>query len=155
MDIGIASQLTIADLQAALVAILPGCDVAVVESHKALLGVTGDVIAVRVTSRSEFPTGISVNARLAPGCDFEDWLRELARCLSEKLQARTICDGSPFGDSAAPYWSIVWESGQAFLADDCGTAFGDGEGGPVRIVRPLPSDLFSKRIDLARAVRAA
>jgi hypothetical protein len=54
--------------------------------------------------------------------------------------------------NASPYWSVVWDRGAAFLADDAGSTFGDGSGGPVRIVRPLPPDLFASPPDLVGAV---
>jgi hypothetical protein len=151
LDIGIGSLLTAAALTAPLAELLAGCTVSVVDKHEKVPdGV--DVLIVRTTNASEFPTGIAVYARLEPWCDLEGWLRELARRLSERLRVRTICDGTPFGESAAPYWSVVWDRGVAFLADDSGTTFGDGSGGPVRIVRPLPPDLFASRPDLVSAV---
>jgi hypothetical protein len=67
-----------------------------------------------------------------PNEDYEEQIR-LAKFLSSRLGCRTICDGSGHGPSIAPFWSIVWEDGIAYLADDCET----GRGGPVYIVRPI------------------
>lgn len=62
----------------------------------------------------------------------------LARRLAAALDCRTIADGTGYGDDPSPYWSIIWEpTGAAYLADDSGSAFGDGDGGPVRVVRAL------------------
>ncbi len=61
-----------------------------------------------------------------------------ARYLSEEIGCRTICDGSGFGDDDSPYWSIIWDNGVSFLADDGGTTFGDGEPDkPVTVVRKI------------------
>jgi hypothetical protein len=106
LDIGIGSLLTAAALTAPLAELLAGCTVSVIDKHEKVPdGV--DVLIVRTTNASEFPTGIAV---------------------------------------------YVWDRGVAFLADDSGTTFGDGSGGPVRIVRPLPPDLFASRPDLVSAV---
>jgi len=71
----------------------------------------------------------------------------IARELSVALDCSTICDGSLHGTDRSPYWSIVWQRGIPFLADDCDTLFADGAGdispeerqklGPVRLVSPL------------------
>lgn len=62
---------------------------------------------------------------------------ELARRFSSAYGCRTICDGSGYGDSPSPYWSIIWEAGKSYLANDSSTMFGDGEGGEVAIVREV------------------
>ncbi|MES2644247.1 MAG: hypothetical protein V4850_32475 [Myxococcota bacterium] len=61
----------------------------------------------------------------------------LARRLSSVLRCRAISDGSRMGDNESPYWSIIWERRQAFLAYDLDTVFADGEGGQVLVVRPI------------------
>lgn len=61
----------------------------------------------------------------------------LAQRLSDALACRTLCDGSGWGDDESPYWSILWEDARPYLADDAGTDFADGGGGPVRVVREL------------------
>jgi hypothetical protein len=62
----------------------------------------------------------------------------LARFFSQALACRGISDGSGLGDDSSPYWSIVQEGERVFLADDCGSVFVDGEGGPIRMIRELP-----------------
>ena len=152
MDIGIAARLAAAELERELAAILPDCTVAVVDTYEAVLGVSADVLAIRSDSGSEYPTGISLHAELTPGSDRETWLREVSRCLSEHLHVRTIFDGSPFGDSDAPVWWLVWDAGQALLADDSNSIFADSGDGMVRIVRVLPPDLFVQRLPLEGSV---
>ena len=62
----------------------------------------------------------------------------LAKYLSESMNCKTICDGTGFGDDDSPYWSIVWDNGVAYLADDCGSTFGDGKKDkPVLITRKI------------------
>jgi hypothetical protein len=61
----------------------------------------------------------------------------LAKRLATAFACRALCDGSGLGDDETPYWSIVWEQGRSFLADDSGTQFADGTGGPVRVAREL------------------
>lgn len=152
MDIGLGSDFSIDDLRAAFAKVLPGCWIDVVETIGDASNAACDVLVIRSTNASEFPTGVSVNAKLQPGRDYEAWLREIARCLSETLATRTIFDGSPYGDTGAPYWSLVWDSGAPFLADDHETVFADGAGGPVQIIRPLPLNLFAARAELSEAV---
>lgn len=153
MDIGIGSELTREALQAALAAILEGCEVAVVDQEdSATVSFSPAVLAFRSIALSEFPVGISVVARLHAGVSQQDWLRELARCLAEQLQTRTWFDGTPFGDTKTPYWSLIWDQGVPYLADDCDTDFVDGEGGPVRIIRALPLTRFLPRLDLIASV---
>ena len=154
MDIGIGAILSASDLQSTLQRQVPSCIVRVVGSFEELLGLEGDVRVVRSESPSELPTGIQVNARLREGTDYEAWLREIARSLSEMLNCRTIVDGTRFGDSPSPYWSLVFDGSVAYLADDLGSAFGedDPKGGPVRIIRQLRAESFGPRLNLAEHV---
>jgi hypothetical protein len=64
----------------------------------------------------------------------------LARLFSTALECPTVCDGSGLGDNQGPYWAVIWIGGRPFLADDCSTAFGDGEGGLVEVIRELSLD---------------
>ena len=101
------------------------------------MGREGSINGILAINSSEFPTLLDVFPDpLEPRAVYREQL-QLARFLSERLLCRTICDGSEHGDSAAPYWSIVWDGGIAWLADDCGSEYADGEGGPVRLVRRL------------------
>jgi hypothetical protein len=52
----------------------------------------------------------------------------LARYFSEILHCRTIADGTGLGLGSSPYYSIVFDNGRAYLADDSFTKFAyDGE----------------------------
>ena len=81
-----------------------------------------------------------------PGTDEEAIVigLELGRRFAARFGCHTICDGSGLGDDESPYWSVIWAGEVAHLADDCSTTFGDGEGGPVRVIREIripPADL--------------
>lgn len=105
------------------------------------------------TNPSEFPFRLDV--WLPAGFDAYDTGLKIAGELSRALACSTICDGTRHGPTRAPFWSIVWVEGQAFLADDCNTVFvdynhqADDEAddeprtplGPVKIVGPLPIEL--------------
>ena len=90
-------------------------------------------------TRSEFPVVLTID--VFPGPQDEPQVMivmiDLARRFAEAFSCRTICDGSGYGDSSAPFWSIIWDEGSAYLADDCNTVFADGEGGAVRVVREI------------------
>lgn len=80
-------------------------------------------------------------------------VREVARMFSEKFGCRSICEAIGYGDPEGyPGTSIVWDGGRAFLADNYGTDYGDGEGGAVRIVRPISVDAEQDRSVLMEVV---
>lgn len=99
---------------------------------------------------ADFPT--HVNFLLFPGTNGEEVAigLALARLFSDSLGCRSVSDGSGLGDDSSPYWSIVQDGERAFLADDCGTAFADGAGGPIRVVREfiLPIGAFDAQANL-------
>ncbi|MEC7120428.1 MAG: hypothetical protein VXW65_11065 [Pseudomonadota bacterium] len=109
------------------------------EALKTLCAQNSDVIFFISQNESEFPTVIHFD--LFPNPQDEAVIMptmiELARRFSVVLDCDSICDGSGYGDSDAPFWSIVWRGGQAFLADNCNTAFADGADHPVKIVHAL------------------
>jgi hypothetical protein len=114
-----------------------------------------DVCVSTGRNSSEFPLGLLVVAAMRPGADYEVWLQGLARALSACFAVRSICDGSRYGKSASPCWSILWDRGVPHLADDSETVWADGEGGPVRIVRALQGDevTFASARELVEWVR--
>ena len=139
MQVGIGKRCDHCEVQAALVAFFPEGPVCVYASIEAFAeyGPEGSINGILAGNPSEFPTLLDVLPDPPePRAIYREQLR-LACFLSERLSCRTICDGSEHGDSSAPYWSIVWVGGVAWLADDCGSVFADGEGGPVRLVRRL------------------
>ena len=84
---------------------------------------------------------------------FYSIVREVARRFSEHFGCRSICEAVGWGDPEGyPGTAIVWDAGRAFLADDYGTDYGDGEGGPVRIRKPIHVDSGRDRSVLTRAV---
>lgn len=99
---------------------------------------------------SEFP--FVINGWVVGGQEshqYELGLR-LAEELCVMLDCSTICNGSHHGPTKSPYWSIIWQRGVPFLADDCGTLFADYSDGlsleerrqlrPVKILHPIQID---------------
>lgn len=95
------------------------------------------VFSVEDTDVSDFPSYIGFDCFPGPESDSVEAGAVLARRLSEAFGCRAICDGSGWGDDESPYWSIIWDTGRAHLADDSNSDFADGEGGPVRTVREI------------------
>ena len=95
------------------------------------------VFSVDSTLATDFPVVVAFDC--FPGNDNEAVAvaNALARNFAATYQCRSLTDGSGYGDDQSPYWCILWEGAQAYLADDCNTAFADGEGGNVKIVRPI------------------
>ena len=85
-------------------------------------------------NRSEFPYGLSFQAQTE---DQESWLLSSARKLSVGLGCQVLYTGNPV-QSDNPFLCVVFDSGQAFLADDEGSILAEGQGGPVKILRRLP-----------------
>jgi len=96
------------------------------------------VFSINQTSAADFP--VCVMFDLFPGESEESISvsHALARRFASFFGCRALTDGSGLGDDSSPYWSIIWESGQPLLANDCDSALFDGvEGGLVRIARPI------------------
>lgn len=151
MDIALGKVLENSEIREVLCALMPGLSVAVRDTWEAVEPGL-DVVLVRQPNDSEFPCGLSAGVKLEDGRDLEAWLRGLARALGERLATSAICDGSPYGDTTAPYWSVIWRDGEAYLGDDAETTLADGRGGPVRIVRRLALPLAG--VPDAAALRA-
>ncbi len=137
-DIAISRDVPLVELEAFLSGLLPGVAVDVRSLDAPASWRKCDVAITKIPNESEFPCGLSVGVVLRDPSSIEDWLRELARKLSIEFACRTTCGGEGFGDDSSPYWSVVWDCGVAYLADDCGTVLCDEAGGPLRLVRPLP-----------------
>jgi hypothetical protein len=85
-------------------------------------------------NRSEFPYGLSFQEQTE---NQESWLLSCARKLSVELGCRVLYTGNPVQPDN-PFFCVVFDSGQAFLADDEGSILAEGQGGPVKILRRLP-----------------
>jgi hypothetical protein len=139
--VGLASRATLDAVRAALESWFPDCRVGEFDALiEAPPGTPWPPIVVGLhENASEFP--ILIDLTVFPGPQDEavvlPVMIELARRFAAAFGCRTICDGSGHGDDRSPYWSIVWDGDRAYLADDAGTAFADGEGGEVAIVREL------------------
>lgn len=95
----------------------------------------GSVHTVILTeNRSEFPYGLSFQEQTV---DQEKWLLSCAKTLSVELGCRVLYTGNPVQPDN-PFLCVVFESGQAFLADDEGSILAEGRGGPVSILGRLP-----------------
>ena len=154
MDIALSREVPLDELRDRLTALLPGVVVDVRASDSLDLWNTCDVLVIVMPTEFEFPCGLTIGVELTDESATEGWLRELARRLSIELRCCVICDGTGFGDDESPFWSIVWDSGAAYLADDCGTDPAEGEPGPVQIVRLLPAlESAEHRVDLLGLIR--
>lgn len=154
VDIALSKDVSVCGIRACLTVLLPGValDVRTLDSPEQWR--SSDVDATLMPNDSEFPCGLGIGVRITDGSRTGEWLRELARQLSIHFSCRVVCDGTGFGDDDSPYWAIVWDCGAAFLANDCGTTYADGEGGPVKLVRPLPGMANPDQpVDLVACVR--
>jgi hypothetical protein len=156
LDLALGRTVSLDELRAALQELLPGLALYVTDDpdfgaapHRDV-----DVIATRLAA-PDFAVGVRVFATMTRDHDFADWLRDLAASLSVSLQTRVLCDGSRYGDDASPYWSLVWDAGRPFLADDAHSLLVDGAGGAVRIVRALDLPIVPDRMSLAARVAPA
>lgn len=155
MDLALSKAVSSAELERVLRELLQVADVRVLSLDEGAEPARPQVAVYLTENTSEFPCGLDVGVVLAAGRSTQHWLIGLAGALSRHLGCRAICDGSGFGDDESPYWSIVWDRGVPFLADDAGSTLGDGEGGPVRIVRRLAAELFVDKLRFDPAVRQA
>lgn len=96
---------------------------------------TGSAHTVILTgNKSEFPYGLSFQDQAE---DQESWLLNSARKLSMKLGCRTLYTGNPV-EPDNPFFCVVFDSGEAYLADEEGSMLGEGRGGAVKMLRRLP-----------------
>lgn len=153
MDIALSKAVSSAELESVLRELLQVADVRVLSFDEGAASASPQVAVYLTENPSEFPCGLDLGVDLAAGRNTQHWLIGLARALSLTFNCRTLCDGSGFGDDGSPYWSIVWDRGVPFLGDDAGSTIGDGEGGPVRIVRRLADELFADPALFDPAVR--
>jgi hypothetical protein len=96
-----------------------------------------DIVFELYGNESEFPQIVEFNRFPGEHPSAVPIGIELARLFAERFSCRTLSDGTGFGDDDSPYWLVVWDKGVPHLADDCGTLFADGEGGPVKVLRPI------------------
>ena len=85
-------------------------------------------------NRSEFPYGLSFQHQAD---DQESWLLNCARTLSVRLGCRALYTGNPV-EPDNPFLCVVFDCGQAFLADDQDSVLAEGRGTPVSIIRRMP-----------------
>ena len=57
--------------------------------------------------------------------------------LSVLLQCKTITDGTTCSEKSSPYWDVIFDKGQAFLADDFDSKFCDAGDNIVEIMREI------------------
>lgn len=95
------------------------------------------VTATIETTPSEFPILITFYSLGVEEQDVQSECIQISADLSRHFQCKTICDGSGYGTDNSPFWCIVWDRGESFLADDAGSSFGDGVIGHVKIVKKI------------------
>lgn len=139
MWIGLSKRIALSKIEDMLSAAFPGRSVGVFNDFPA--GEWPSICATVTENQSDFPLVFEIHT-----IEYDQGQNiSLAHLASGHFKCRSICDGSGLGDSETPYWCIVWDEGQSYLADDCSTVFGDGEGGPVRIVRAIDLSNSSQR----------
>lgn len=133
MDIFLSAKPNVQDLSALFEVELP---VIILEdwNDKQARGLEPVHTVILTENRSEFPFGLSFQDQ---GNDHENWLLQCARTLSVQLGCRTLYSGNPV-EPDNPFLCIVFDSGQAFLADDEGSTLAEGRGSPVNIIRRIP-----------------
>lgn len=100
----------------------------------------------RVENTSEFPVCFDIVHLdgLQDEIQTQKMAVETARRMSQAWHCKSICEGTMFGEKVGfPGYALVWSENQPILADDYGTDFGDGEGGPVRKIKDLHLDIKS------------
>src|SRR5687768_8691790 len=87
-------------------------------------------------SESEFPIKLILTRTSEEHTEEREQF--LAKTISDRLACKTIANYSyPGHPENYPSDSIIFEKGRAYLADDSKTIWGDGEGGPVQIVKEI------------------
>ena len=133
MDIFLSTRPTADDLSAIFEVDLP---VNILKDwNDELAGKIGSVHTVILSeNQSEFPYGLSFQEHNG---NQESWLLNCARKLSVALNCRALYTGNPM-EPTNPFLCIVFDSGQAYLADDQGSILVEGKDGLVNILRRLP-----------------
>lgn len=133
MDIFLSAKPTVTDLSSLFEVDLPVVVLEDWDDERARqLGSAHTVILTE--NQSEFPYGLSFQQQTE---DQENWLLNCAKKLSVDLGCRVLYTGNPVQPDN-PFLCVIFDSGQAFLADDEGSMLAEGHGGPVNILRRLP-----------------
>lgn len=147
MDIGLDARLGRDALGEAFQRILPGLKVPIVEDVSELPE-SWDLWIMVLWDEDEgdvFPTALTFAVPFLDGVDDELWYRDVARALSDDLGVRSLFDGTPYGPYKSPYWSLIWNDGTPYLADDSEWRAEDDNPGTLRIVKPLDLEFFPRR----------
>lgn len=147
MDIGLDARLDRETLHEAFRKILPGLNIPVVEDVSELPE-AWDLWIMVLWDEDDgdvFSTVLTFAVPFLDGVDDELWYRDVARALSDELSVRSLFDGTPFGPYKSPYWSLIWDEGVPYLADDSEWHAENDEPGRLRIVKPLDQELFPRR----------
>lgn len=123
MWIGISKKLSQPQLRPVFKDLYPGKDVFFGTYDELATNNCPALLIKESDNPSEFPYVLSISAFM----EFDEYwdLLKLAEKISVMHKCRTICDGSFHGPTNTPYWSIIWEEGVPFLADDSFTIFAD------------------------------
>ncbi len=99
-----------------------------IEKNSVLLGVT--------RNDSEFP--ICIDLFRTPDENTEERQKCIARLLSDYFDCKTITAFEDEEIPENPYYSVIFDNGHTFLANDANTMWGDGEGGLVKTIKEIP-----------------
>jgi hypothetical protein len=101
------------------------------------------VFSVTATSAPDFPVLVSFLAFPGDPTFAESVSCALGHRFSEEFGCRVLCEAPELNFDGSPYWVLLWDGAASFLAVDSNTALADGDGGEVRVVRPLAVQLVS------------
>jgi len=140
MWIGISRNIKPEEIESELKGLYPGYSVGVLDDLAALSNDKEswpEIVATLDNNKSEFP--LVIHFLWWPKSEPEPDVFNLAKIWGSSYCCKTIVDGSDYGDDKSPFWSVIFDSGKYYLADDCNSVFGDDEtgNGPVRVVREI------------------
>jgi len=151
MDIALSKNISINELKSSICSFFATESVFIGDITEIIDNPTNVFISI-VSNESEFPFGLSISKlpKHISSENFQNMTILLAYFLANRFNCPTICDGTGFGDYNSQYWSIIWDDGIAYLADDSNSLLGDGEGGKVKRIKKLNIDIdeLSKQLGL-------
>ncbi|MEZ4936903.1 MAG: hypothetical protein R2799_04850 [Crocinitomicaceae bacterium] len=92
-----------------------------------------DLYAYCEQSKSEFPFVLRFGSTIA--IDDENKYLKIAEYISKEFSCKTITDALNYGLDKSEYWSIIFENGISYLAEDSNSDLFDGTGGEVKILK--------------------
>jgi hypothetical protein len=103
-------------------------------------------------NKEKLEFGFVISIYGTPEHDYQERALFVAKAFSEFYGLRILVPYTNPYKPDEPYFDIVFENGKIFLADDCGTSFGDDSKGLVKILEeyPLKDIQFNKRAEIIK-----